>query len=168
MKNKRSKYVMVLLLIILMGCTAKEEKEIQFYQCDYEYNNKENVISTITLKTEGKYVKRYRKTDKINVTEANYTDQELEKAKQDIIQNVYSVSEGKGITVDGKIIKEKNTVFIEYYIEADLEKADIQLLRYSNLVDDFDKENNTLTTDQLKSFFETNDFVCELIEKKEG
>lgn len=161
------KVMIVLMLMLLVACSEKEDTiKIQNYRCDYEYNDASNLVSTIELKTEGVYVKKYKKTDKINVTGANYSAEQLEQALQDIINNVYSVSEGKGIDVGGSVIKDKNDVYIEYYIEADLDKADIQLLRYSNLVDEYDTEKNTLKIEQLKPVFETNDFVCELIEKR--
>lgn len=158
--------IVLMLMLFLVACSEKDDTiKIQNYRCDYEYNDASNLVSTIELKTEGVYVKKYKKTDKINVTGANYSEEQLEQALQDIINNVYSISEGNGIEVGGKVIEDKSDVYIEYYIEADIVKADIQLLRYSNLVDEYDTEKNTLSIEQIKPVFETNDFVCELIEK---
>lgn len=166
MKNKITKLCFILSLILLSGCGSTEQEEVkQKYDCHYLYNDENNVETFISLTTKGSNVLTYRKTDKLNITSANYPEEELEEVKNSIVESVYSLSAGKGITVDAEVIKDDKNVYIEYYIEADLTIANIKLLRYSNLIDEYNVEDNTLTIDNLKPFFEENNYICELIEK---
>lgn len=153
------KILVSLFMLILCGCSFRNDTIEQNYECKWNASTS-TIDSTIYIKTENEYVVNYLKEDRMDITNAGYSEEQLDSLIENSKENIYDGIQGEGIETSAEIEKTNNKTYFVTRLEIDFQQADLEMLKESKVISAYGDDG--ITVSQFKEIIESGNYSCHL------